>query len=267
MSSMVGSLVARVCARLGITPDYFYGLGLDAMVQRDYRRAAFAYRLSTIVDPEFVPGWYGRAMAHTDIGNFRVAIDGYSKGLRIEPNDASALVSRSNLYRWTGDLQRARADLDEAVRLDLESPVCREARGCFLLDQRQFDHAIEDFTEAVRYDPLYSRAYLYRGIAYYWVGRYDAAIDDYTRAIAVDARYVFSLAVGGRIFPKQEKSQQMAIPPRRLGPNVRSEPCYATAFFNRGLAHFDLEEHQLAIGDFRMAAAYDPTYLTPESDL
>lgn len=265
MSRMVGR-VAGICTRLGIKPDYFFELGLKATVRRYYRLAACAYRLSTVIDPEFVIGWYSWAMAHTDIGNFPIAIDGFSKGLRIEPNDASALVSRSNLYRWTGDLQRAKADLDEAVRLDPGSEVCREARGCYLLDQRQFDLAIDDFTEAVRADPLYSMAYLYRGIANYFLCRYDEAIDDYTRAIAVDVRYVFSLAVSERIYPYRRKSDQMAIPPRRLGPNVRSEPCYATAYFNRGIAHFDLKQHQLAIADFKMAAAYDPTYLTPRTE-
>jgi tetratricopeptide (TPR) repeat protein len=263
VSSTLGRFIASVCLRLGISPEYFYELGLQAMVRRDYRRAAWAYRLSTIIDPGLVEGWYSWAMANTDRGNFHVAIEGYSKGLHIEPNDASALVSRSNLYRWTGDLQRAAADLDEAVRLDPESPVHLEARGCFLLDQRKFDLAIEDFTEALKSDPRYATAYLYRGLAYHCLGKYEQAIADYTSAIEVEARYVFSLAVSGFVSPKQKKSGQMAIIPQRLGFNIRSEPCYATAFFNRGLARYDRAEHQLALDDFKMAAAYDPTYLNP----
>ena len=263
MSSTFSRLVARVCELIGIRPDYFYELGLDAIVRRDYRRAAWAYRLSTIIDPELVEGWYSWAMANTDRGNFHAAIEGYSKGLHIEPNDASALVSRSNLYRWIGDLQSAAADLDEAVRLDPESPVSLEARGCFLLDQRKFDLAIEDFTEALRSDARYAPAYLYRGLACHCLGKYEQAIADYTSAIEVEARYVFSLAFSGLISPRQEKSHQMAIVPQRLGLNIRSEPCYATAFFNRGLAHYDRAEHQLAISDFKMAAACDPTYLNP----
>jgi tetratricopeptide (TPR) repeat protein len=231
------------------------------MVRRDFRRAAFAYRLSTIVDPKFVVGWYGRAMAHTDSGNFIAAIAEYSEGLRLEPNDASAHVSRGNLYRWTDDLSRAISDFDEAVRLDPKEPTYREVRGCFLLDQRKFDLAIEDFTEAVRSDPQYAVAHLYRGVACHCLGRYEEAIADYTSAIEVDAKYVFSLAVSGLVAPKQAKSQQMAVPPQRLGLNIRSEPCYATAFFNRGLAHWDRADHRLALEDFRRAAAHDPTYL------
>ena len=266
MSSILSGIFSSVCAFVGFNADHFYDWGLNAMVRRQYRRAAWAYRLATIVDPTFIRGWYSWAMAETDRGNFFIAIDGYSEGLKLEPNDSSALVSRSNLYRRIGNPKCAKADLDEAVRLDPDSEVSHEARGCFLLDQRQFYLAIEDFTEAVRCDPLYSKAFLYRGIAYYCLGKYEEAIDDYTRAIAVDARYIFSLAFSGVLYSRGEKSQQKAIPPRRLGPNVRSEPCYATAFFNRGLAHFDLEEYQLAISDFKQAAAYDPAYLTPENE-
>ena len=256
--------LSRLCLLLGIDPEYFYRLGMKAMGRRKVRRALAAFRIATTIDPEFVVAWYGRAMARTECGDFGGAIAEYGEGLRLAPIDSSAHESRGHLYRQLGDVERAMADYNEAIRLEPIEPVRRQSRGDLLLDLGKADLAIHDYSEAVRADPQFATAYLMRAIAYHYLGDYRAAIADYTKAIEVDARYVFSLAVSGLVFGGAQARAKQPIGPLRYRPDIRLEPCEATAFYNRGLAYHELGDFAPAFADFKKAAAFDPTYLTPD---
>jgi len=82
------------------------------------------------------------------------------------------------------------------------------------------------FSEAIRLDPKYARAYSNRGVAYFNQGDYARAIQDYTAAI--------------RLAP------HMYIP-----------------YSNRGNAYFTIGQHDLAIADCSKAIALKPSAPTP----
>ena len=53
-------------------------------------------------------------------------------------------------------------------------------------DQKDYERAIADYSEAIRFDPKFASAFFYRGMAYADVGNRDRAIADYSEAIALD---------------------------------------------------------------------------------
>jgi tetratricopeptide (TPR) repeat protein len=59
-------------------------------------------------------------------------------------------------------------------------------RGMAFLERREYDKAINEFSEAIRLDPNYVHAYVSRGNAYGIHGAVDKAIDDFTEAIRLD---------------------------------------------------------------------------------
>jgi tetratricopeptide (TPR) repeat protein len=94
-------------------------------------------------------------------------------------------------------------------------------RGYEYLQKKQYDKAIEDFTEAIRLDPKLADAYLNRGVAFEKKKEYDKAIKDYTEVI--------------RLSPKD-----------------------GDAYFNRGVAYEKKEEYDKAIEDYTEAIRLDP---------
>jgi tetratricopeptide (TPR) repeat protein len=87
----------------------------------------------------------------------------------------------------------------------------------------ELDRAIADFTQAIRLDPKYLEAYLYRAVAYHNKGEKDRAITDYSQIIKLDPK--FAAAYGFR----------------------------GTAYQNRG-------DNDRAIADFTQAIRLDPKY-------
>ena len=62
-------------------------------------------------------------------------------------------------------------------------------RGIDFADLGDFEAAIQDFTEALRLDSNFTRAYYNRGITYNKIGRYQDAIEDFGAAIDLNPNY------------------------------------------------------------------------------
>lgn len=96
--------------------------------------------------------------------------------------------------------------------------ACKE-RGDAYYQKGQLDQAIEAYTEAVRMNPQYDKAYCNRGFVYAEKGQYHQAIADYTAAL-------------------------------------RNNPKYALAYFDKGLAYKKLGRKSEAIEAYRQFLRY-----------
>ena len=62
-------------------------------------------------------------------------------------------MARGDAWSGKGELGRAIADLNEAIRLAPDVPVFYMSRGGVWMIRREPDKALADFTEAIRLDP------------------------------------------------------------------------------------------------------------------
>ena len=103
-------------------------------------------------------------------------------------------------------------------------------RGGEACEKGDFDEAIADFTEAIRFKPDYALAYCNRGTAYGNKGDSDKAIVDLTEAIRLkpdaDAYNLRGLAYG----KKGDHDKEIAD----FSEAIRLKPGYAEAYRNRG---------------------------------
>ena len=124
--------------------------------------------------------------------SFDLAVQDYDKGIRLDPKNALALVSRAEAYAAKDNYDQAIADCDEAIRIDPNNPRVFYIRGNSYQSKKKsnYPRAITDYTEAIRLDPAYAEARKKRASISGWRGNYDIAIEDYTRLIASgDATY------------------------------------------------------------------------------
>lgn len=94
--------------------------------------------------------WFKNGYAFQNAGNYKQAIEAYSRAIELDPNDAKAYSCRGIAYNNLGDHRQAIRDYDRAIELD----------------------------------PKYAWAYVGRGNAYFHRGDDEQAIRDYDRAIS-----------------------------------------------------------------------------------
>src|SRR5215468_11441215 len=98
-----------------------------------------------------------------------IAADGCSAVIRSanrSPRElAVAFTNRGLAYRALGDIERALADYDSAIKLDPGYAIAFNNRGAARRDRGEYDRAITDYSEAIRIDPRNAVVLTNRGAA------------------------------------------------------------------------------------------------------
>jgi len=114
----------------------------------------------------------------------------------------TTLLARATAYMGAGDLDKALADLDEAIRLRADQPEFYLARGAIYRFREQYDKATADFQQAAKYDPRPYKAHLEFATTHALRGDPVAAKTEIDQAVALSADiYLAYLARG---FIRQE---------------------------------------------------------------
>ncbi|MGY8682072.1 tetratricopeptide repeat protein [Bradyrhizobium sp. UFLA05-153] len=131
-----------------------------------------------------------------------------------------------------GDLDRAIADYNEAIRLDPSDGNAYENRGVARYKKGWPTAAILDYNEAIRLDPNHASTYYYRAMAWYYRPNsvyynkeddLDRAIADFNESIRLDPRHAAAYYYRGIV--KQQKGDHPGgdsdiAAARRIDPNI-----------------------------------------------
>jgi len=161
--------------------------------------------------------------------------DSFAPALRIEGCSATikqaassgenlswAFYNRGIAYAKKGDLDRAIADFDQALRLDPDSTFALNNRGAAYARKGQYSEAIADFNEAIRLDSQSATAYNNRGTAYAKLGEYDRALEDFEQAVRLDPKDMS--AQNNRRLARQLKGSVAAAPTPPPRKNAEEKP-------------------------------------------
>jgi tetratricopeptide (TPR) repeat protein len=86
------------------------------------------------------------------------------------------------MHEGEGDYDKAISDYSEAIRFNPNSGTYYVPRGKAYYRMKSYGEAISDFTEAIRLNPSHAEAYYNRGAAYQQLGKEAQAQADYDKA-------------------------------------------------------------------------------------
>jgi tetratricopeptide (TPR) repeat protein len=162
---------------------------------------------------------------------FTEAIERFDKAIELDGKCAAAYRDRSRAYIRTDELNKAEADIDKALALNIDDKKTLEIqlviRYCKQGDDHgrndEFKEAVECFDKAIELDSKCVAAYRGRGRAYDKMGEPDKAIVDFDKAI-------------------------------ELNPNA------TRAYYLRGLTYRAMGDSDMAMADFDKALELDPAH-------
>jgi tetratricopeptide (TPR) repeat protein len=139
--------------------------------------------------------------------------------------------------------------------------------------KREYQQAVEDYSEAIRINPKDLQSYLDRGTAYARLEDHDRAIADFSMVIRVDkaadqTRVYRALQYRADSY-KEKKDYDRAI--ADYSEDIRLRPStHESRFYRAMIYHYDKGEHARAIADLneaiRLAAGINETYLELRGD-
>jgi tetratricopeptide (TPR) repeat protein len=195
--------------------------------------------------------------------------DGASAAQRIEACSAAIKAGREKgeklpeffhnrgiAYRLKGDLEHAIQDYSQAIKLNGKFAAALINRGVAYDRKGDYDRAIQDFDQALAVQPL-AEAHFNRGNAYLAKGHYDHAIDDFNQALKLnpDLAAAFDNRCWARaavgILKQALSDCNQAL---RLTPNN------AATFGSRGFVFLKMTQFDAAVSDFDTALRMDPKF-------
>ena len=102
-------------------------------------------------------------------------------------NDARALNESGNRHFNNRDFDRAIADYTQALRLTPNDAAIIHNRGNAYTGKGDYNRAISDFNEAMRINPNNAATFSSRGFAYMQMRDYNRAIADFNEAIRINS--------------------------------------------------------------------------------
>lgn len=183
------------------------------------------------------------------------ALADYDRAAQLDPQDPLCFIARSYIWAGRADYDRAIADLTAAIALLPSDAQLWGQRGWCCASKRDFDRALSDFSEAIRLDPTDAFAYSRRAAMHLRRQQYDQALADAEAAVRLDPKMAHGFAVRGVALAAQGKMDEAL---RDFDESIRLDARDAYVHTQRGLLHFRQGNLDAAVLDFTQAIALNP---------
>lgn len=174
----------------------------------------------------------------------------YSKAIGLAPKDHKLYLKRGNIYLAKKDYDHAIIDYTEAIKLETDF-VAYNNRAFAYAYQDDQDRAIDDFTRAIELSPGAHIPYFERGRIYLDRKDYDHAIIDFTKTIKLKAK--FGKAYNNRGYAYARRGEQARAMEDFTRAIELSPKDHDNIYFERGNIYLDKKDYDQAIIDFTEA--------------
>jgi len=148
-------------------------------------------------NPDDASALYRRGQVYASKGAYNLAIKDFDGSIRLNPKDVEAFNNRCWARTVIGDLKAALKDCNEALRLRPNFVDALDSRGLVNLKSGQTKNAIADFDAALRINPRLTSSLYGRGLAKQRSGAVSEGELDITNAKAMDPNIVKEFASYG----------------------------------------------------------------------
>lgn len=197
------------------------------------------------------------------LGHLDEAMDLYNRVLRMNiplTTASTALQNRGNLYHRKGDEEHAMQDYNQALRFNPSSAGAYVNRGLLFALKNDSHSAIMDYNEALRFDPTMYEAFYNRALAHQGDGDLDAAARDLTETLTLKSNFAPALLTRAGILVNQKKIDQAMSD---IDAAIKSDPELAPAYLARAQVLADKHAYARSAQDFEKAISLNsPTTQT-----
>jgi tetratricopeptide (TPR) repeat protein len=212
----------------------------------------------------------------SDVAHNNLGADLYNRGrlvearaqveeaLRINPHSVDALCNLGAILKDQGRLDQARVQVEEALRINPRSVDSLCTLGAILKDQGRLDQARDQFEEALRINPYSAHALCKLGLLLVDQGRFDEARVFLTTALWLRPDHPDTLYALGFILFRQGRLDEARA---RFDAVLRLEPDHTGARTNLGSLLARQGRFEQAVAQFEEALQIDPRNAVADNEL
>jgi tetratricopeptide (TPR) repeat protein len=198
---------------IALNPDYaeaynnrgiaYYNRGLDTSDQGQFEQAVKDFRKVIVLKPGSYSAYFAQGAIYIYQEEYDKAIGELNKAIAMDPDEDVAYVGRGFIYMQEKSKYPAKAVADFSkviARGGIWSAIAYSNRGGVLLDEKQYDKAMDDFNKAMELSPRNAKAYLGRGLTLAFKKQFSRAIEDLNRAIDLNPKNPAVYLIRGAVY-------------------------------------------------------------------
>jgi len=205
---------------------------------------------------------YGRrGRANLNQGQLDKAEADLNEAIRINPSCYGVYFSRGQVFQERKQFDKAIADFTRDLSLEKDEEgiaITRKVRGMCFLEQKLPNKAVDDFNELVRLRPNLDEAYFCRGVAQRDRNKLDEAVADFSKAISLATNQKSKCVVlvsRGVTYYRQDRFEEAL---GDFSAIIAAEPKDAKAYFFRSKVYDAMSRQAEATADLKKAKELDP---------
>jgi Flp pilus assembly protein TadD len=179
-------------------------------------------------------------------------------------NIAKGFATRGYSKQNKNDLQGALDDYSQAILFDPGFEDFYLKRGVVYYALGDLKSAIGDYSKIIELKPRYTEIYNYRGWAYFQSGDAQSAMQDYNKAISLNPGFAEAYNNRGWTYYKAGNKQAAMLDYNKA---ISLNPRLSGAYNNRGWAYYEAGDTRSAILDYDKAISLDPKNTLAYSNL
>jgi protein O-mannosyl-transferase len=162
--------------------------GVESMFRNQDAQALDYFNRAAAAAPRNYKSYYNRGLLFLKNNRPAEAIKSFNATLRIY-DYAKAFTGRAAAYYMTGDLKRAMADAQEAIKHDPKNARAHFVLGNCHNDLNRLDEALSAYNRAIELNDLEADFYFKRAIAFGKKKEFRACMSDLDRCLGLDPGY------------------------------------------------------------------------------
>ena len=166
--------------------DTYFNRGNSRYSLNDYTGAKEDYAKAYMLDENFIDALYSLACVKLEFSEYDSAIKDFSSVIKVVPDNPNTYTLRASAYKAIEQFKNALNDYATAVLIE-PSANNYYNRGAFFMEIKYYPEAKADLTKAIRLNKNNAFAYFYRGSSNLFLGEFNDAISDFNEAIKFDA--------------------------------------------------------------------------------
>lgn len=185
--------------------------GLALMQQKNYVKAAAAFKQATALTPDYVDAWNMLASAKTQLGKKKEATEAYVISLKLNPNQDQVQVNLANVYIEDKKYIDAEKALKGALISNPQNTTAQYTLGQVYLQVEKFPQAEAAFRKTIQLSPRDGNPYYALGLALNKQGRSSDAVSQLQRAMQLKKDFapaMYELGSAYNALGKTDKVQE-----------------------------------------------------------
>ena len=199
---------------LALKPEYEDLLLAKAhlfFLKKDYSSAIKSLDIVLLsISPRSVEALNAKGESLMKKKDYKASSDAFTQSLEIDPQNSASFYDRGICRAYLKDFKGAVEDMNRAMAIDTGSKwVGYNNIGFFVkFEEKDYQAALELFTDAIRLNPSFAYAYSNRAYAKLKMNDLKGAREDITKSIALDPTNSWAYKTFGELLVAEKKEKQ-----------------------------------------------------------